>query len=245
VGDLVLVKNHEPFPADMIVVGTASKDGLCYIETSNIDGETNLKIRERVNGINTSEDQELRGHMEWEAPNRSIYTFSGSFTAAESVFPLSEQNLLPRGSILRNTPWVHGLVVYTGPETKIMMNASPTPSKLSMVERTVNQMLWLVLFCLAVLSTMSVICLELQKAGNWSPYGNSTAGSGAWYLVSPNSQSYAIPDPLAYWFTFIVLYSNFVPISLYVTMEMVNVLQVIQSNRRNVHDDSSVSCARC
>jgi magnesium-transporting ATPase (P-type) len=179
VGDLVLVKNHEPFPADLVVVGTSADDGICYIETSNIDGETNLKIRERVTGVDTRESRGLSGTVEWEAPNKSIYTFAGSITAStgslqnksvtratgnnnhnnnnnttttaaggsNTVLPLDAKNLLLRGSVLRNTPWVHGLVVYTGVETKIMMNSRPTPSKLSKIEHTVNRLLWMLLLC--------------------------------------------------------------------------------------------------
>jgi magnesium-transporting ATPase (P-type) len=161
VGDIVLVKNRESFPADLVVVATASDDGICYIETSNIDGETNLKIRERVAGVNTKESKTLSATMEWESPNKSIYTFTGSLSVASGVMnglstavgwsagkhktPLDAKNLLLRGSVLRNTPWVHGLVVYTGAETKLMMNSIATPSKLSKIERTVNRMLWILL----------------------------------------------------------------------------------------------------
>jgi magnesium-transporting ATPase (P-type) len=230
VGDLLLVKNYEPFPADMVVVGTGSADGICYIETSNIDGETNLKIRERVAGVDTSQPLNgmagtLVGRLDWEAPNKSIYTFTGSLEMDKGPLPLDAKNLLLRGSVLRNTPWVHGVVVYTGPESKIMMNSRATPSKLSKIEHTVNRMLYMILLCQAVLSLISVICLELQKAGMWNPYGTSTAGTGGWYLADPNSQTFDLSSPVANFLTFVILYNNFVPISLYVTMEMINVLQ--------------------
>ena len=44
-GDIVKVKNNEAIPADLILIKANSK-GFCYVETKNIDGETNLKRME-------------------------------------------------------------------------------------------------------------------------------------------------------------------------------------------------------
>ena len=51
VGDIIVVRNQEFFPADVVLLTSSSKGGSCYIETSNIDGETNLKIRSSVRGV--------------------------------------------------------------------------------------------------------------------------------------------------------------------------------------------------
>ena len=45
VGDLVKVENKEPFPADLVLLTSSEDQGMAYIETSNLDGETNLKVR--------------------------------------------------------------------------------------------------------------------------------------------------------------------------------------------------------
>lgn len=45
VGDLIRVSNKQPLPADVVVLATGEDDNVCYIETSSIDGETNLKLR--------------------------------------------------------------------------------------------------------------------------------------------------------------------------------------------------------
>ncbi|KAJ7749859.1 hypothetical protein B0H14DRAFT_2636297 [Mycena olivaceomarginata] len=45
VGDIVLLRDNEQVPADIIVLATSDPDGNCYLETKNLDGETNLKTR--------------------------------------------------------------------------------------------------------------------------------------------------------------------------------------------------------
>lgn len=43
VGDVVVMNQDEMFPADLIVLGSEFSSGACYIETSSLDGEKNLK----------------------------------------------------------------------------------------------------------------------------------------------------------------------------------------------------------
>ena len=115
-------------PADIILLQTSEPQGLCYIETSNIDGETNLKIKEAVPGVaqacpTPEAVAAFRGVATYEHPNGSIYTFAGSLLQsgrpADDAMPLGPQNMVLRGCTLRNTGWVLGLVVFSGVETKV------------------------------------------------------------------------------------------------------------------------------
>ena len=45
VGDILMLKNDEFIPADLLILSTSDEKGAAYVETKNLDGETNLKIK--------------------------------------------------------------------------------------------------------------------------------------------------------------------------------------------------------
>lgn len=222
VGDIVRVESEEPFPADLILLASSEPEGLCYIETANLDGETNLKIKQAIpetaHLVSTAEISRLGGRVRSEQPNSSLYTYEGTLTmqtgGGEKELPLAPDQLLLRGATLRNTPWVHGLVVFTGHETKLMRNATGTPIKKTDVERRLNYM---ILMLGAILITLSII----SSIGD--VVVRSTTGKKMWYLLLGdfNGAKQFFSDILTYW----VLYSNLVPISLFVTIEIVKYAQ--------------------
>ena len=177
VGNIVKVFDRGEMPADLVLLSSVNKDGGCYVETSNIDGETNLKIREAETtlaqhvrtgaGVDPIKLAELRGELKCEAPNKNIHSFVGRIDVSEdseSSKPIAvgSKQFLLRGSQLRNTPWIWGIVVYTGPQTKVMKNSRDAPSKLSILEQTMNQCIML------VLATQMVVCLAGAVAGKWT-----------------------------------------------------------------------------
>ena len=163
-GDCVLVRRDAAFPADLLFLSSASDEGTCYVETKNLDGETNLKLKKCVEATKELLQETLGGwpgcELQCDAPNNSLYTFQGTLlTPARPLFAaghadscasdlsaqadgvsasrkvsVSPANVLLRGSNLRNTEWVLGCVVYAGHDTKVMMNAMATPSKRSTIE---------------------------------------------------------------------------------------------------------------
>lgn len=79
-----------------------------------------------------------------EAPNTDLYSFQGAMVPASdsddvtNQTPLTADNLLLRGCSLRKTDWVVGVVVYTGLDTRIMMNRTISPRKVTQLERHMN-----------------------------------------------------------------------------------------------------------
>lgn len=117
------------FPADLIILAS-SNDGICFIQTSSLDGEKNLKKRMRPKGIeryilNTFETDRILfvGECVSENPNTELYQYTGKITICDEVFSLNANQLLLKGSSLKNTDWVLAFVLYTGNDTKLMMNS--------------------------------------------------------------------------------------------------------------------------
>ncbi len=218
VGDVVRVESEEAFPADLVLLASSEPEGLCYIETANLDGETNLKIKQAIpetaNLVSPSELSRLGGRIRSEQPNSSLYTYEATLTVTagggEKEMPLQPDQLLLRGAALRNTPWIHGVVVFTGHETKLMRNATATPIKRTAVEKMLNFQIVMLVAILIVLSLISSIGDLIIKA---------TARTKLAYLYDEdtNAATRFFSDILTYW----VLYSNLVPISLFVTVELV------------------------
>jgi phospholipid-translocating ATPase len=148
VGDIVLLRDNEQVPADIVVLSTSDPDGICYLETKNLDGETNLKPRRSVkstSSIRSEEDIERSSFLlDSEPPHQNLYLYHGVLRYTDPASGEEKQDavtiseLLLRGCAIRNTSWVIGLVVFTGADTKIMLNGGDTPSKRSKIEKETN-----------------------------------------------------------------------------------------------------------
>uniref|UniRef100_A0A4W6DPD8 Phospholipid-transporting ATPase n=1 Tax=Lates calcarifer TaxID=8187 RepID=A0A4W6DPD8_LATCA len=224
VGDIVKVTNGQHLPADMVIVSSSEPQAMCYTETSNLDGETNLKIRQGLSltaGFQTLEDlMALSGRLECEGPNRHLYDFTGTLRLEnQNPAPLGPDQVLLRGAQLRNTQWVVGIVVYTGHDSKLMQNSTKAPLKRSNVERVTNMQILVLFGILLVMALVSSV-----GAAIWNREHTEDA---CWYL----SRAGDISTNFAYnLLTFIILYNNLIPISLLVTLEVVKFTQALFIN---------------
>uniref|UniRef100_A0A8C7W4C9 Phospholipid-transporting ATPase n=1 Tax=Oncorhynchus mykiss TaxID=8022 RepID=A0A8C7W4C9_ONCMY len=223
VGDIIRVGCSDYVPADSILLSSSEPQGMCYIETSNLDGETNLKIRQGLQITSEIKDidslMRLSGRMECESPNRHLYEFVGNIRLdGHSTMPLGPDQILLRGAQLRNTQWVHGVVVYTGHDTKLMQNSTRPPLKLSNVERITNFQILLLFGCLLAISLVCSIGQTIWKY----QYGNA-----AWYmdLNYGGAANFGLN-----FLTFIILFNNLIPISLLVTLEVIKFTQAFFIN---------------
>uniref|UniRef100_A0A4W6FML3 Phospholipid-transporting ATPase n=1 Tax=Lates calcarifer TaxID=8187 RepID=A0A4W6FML3_LATCA len=223
VGEVVRAANGDHLPADLVILSSSEPQGMCYIETSNLDGETNLKIRQGLQLTADIKDidslMRLSGRMECESPNRHLYEFVGNIRLdGHSTVPLGPDQILLRGAQLRNTQWVHGVVVYTGHDTKLMQNSTRPPLKLSNVERITNFQILVLFGCLLAISLVCSIGQTIWKY----QYGND-----AWYmdLNYGGAANFGLN-----FLTFIILFNNLIPISLLVTLEVIKFIQAFFIN---------------
>ncbi|KAG0584958.1 hypothetical protein M758_3G246700 [Ceratodon purpureus] len=240
-GDLVRVTQDHYFPADLLLLASTNADGICYIETANLDGETNLKIRKALERtwdyIDENKAVDFRGVITCEHPNNSLYTFTGNLEISKQIIPITPNQILLRGCSLRNTEAIVGAVVFTGHETKVMMNSMDVPSKRSTLELKLD-MLILLLFCI-----LFSICFI------------GAIGSGVfistqyWYLglTLPGIEGQYDPGKkfvvaILTFFTLVTLYANIIPISLYVSIEMIKFIQsnmFINNDANMYHKESN------
>ncbi|KAF3656457.1 putative serine/threonine-protein kinase fray2-like isoform X2 [Capsicum annuum] len=146
VGDLIKVFKDEYFSADLLLLSSSYEDGICYVETFNLDGVTNLKVKHALNITSSLNDdssfQNCKAVVKCEDPNENLYTFIGTLYYDKQQNPLSVQQILLRGLKLRNTDYVYGVIIFTGHDTKVMQNSPDPPSKKSGIEKRMDRIIY-------------------------------------------------------------------------------------------------------
>ncbi|GAB4840230.1 Putative phospholipid-transporting ATPase 9 [Ancistrocladus abbreviatus] len=240
VGDVVKVEKDEFFPADILLLSSSYEDGICYVETMNLDGETNLKLKQGLDETSfLAEDssfRDFRATIRCEDPNANLYSFVGTMKFEEQQHPLSlsPQQLLLRDSKLRNTDYVYGAVVFTGHDTKVMQNATDPPSKRSRIERKMDYIIYLLFSMLSLIALIGSIFFGIA-----TKHDLKKNRMKRWYLRPDDSTIYFDPKRAAaaaffHFLTALMLYGYLIPISLYVSIEIVKVLQSLFINN-DVH----------
>lgn len=231
VGDLIRIRADEEVPADIVLLSSSDSEGICFVETKNLDGETNLKSKTTLAcGHQLQHSRDLKNTKFWiecDGPNPHLYHFKGTIhyenydnnkqiideNEAESI---SNDNVILRGCTLRNTKWAIGVVVYTGLELKIMLNGGFTPVKISKISRELNLSViinFVVLFILCFVSgVINGIFYDnddtLRVFFEFAAYSPTSAGNGT----------------LAF-FVALIIYQSLVPISLYISIEIIKSCQ--------------------
>jgi phospholipid-translocating ATPase len=143
-GDIVRLHRNAEAPADLALVHTSEQDGLCYIQTANLDGETNLKERRALAQTQALGKSGLSGQsvfIRCAAPNALLYSFESDLhigDAGAPSIPMSEQQLIQAGTHLRNAQRILGVVCYNGGKTKLGMNQQPPPVKWTVYQQRVD-----------------------------------------------------------------------------------------------------------
>lgn len=243
------MNDKEPIPADGILLASTEGDGACittwfhecsfnspthvtttgscFLDTSNLDGEANLKARKAlestqqifsplIDGVATAAAP--RFFVQCEEPDQDLYRFAGNLSLDGKMHSLSDKQFLPRGSTLMNTRGALALVVYTGHETKVMKNARPSRHKLSRVEtitsRTVVAVFVLQMSLCAVGAICNVIYLSAGASNNMSAYA-------ADFTPASSLKHVQVLSAVIVFLSYVVLMNTLIPISLVITVELV------------------------
>lgn len=226
VGDIVRVQNNEEVPADIMILASSDEDNCCFVETKNLDGETNLKVKQALKltsqpALKRADDyMGLDFQLESEGPHPNLYLYQGAVIYDKDGVPEREaatiNNMILRGCYLRNTKWITGIVVFTGPETKIMLNSGETVTKKSRLSRELNYYVlvnFIILFVLCFCSGLVSGLIYRNKNTSREDFEFGTiAGTPA-------------KNGLVNFFVAVILYQSLVPISLYITIEIIKLIQ--------------------
>ncbi|KAJ6515969.1 phospholipid-translocating ATPase [Mycena sanguinolenta] len=224
IGDFVKIRDNESIPADILICATSEDENVAFIETKNLDGETNLKSRHAVAGLshlNTAADcsNTLNAFcIKADRPDTNMYKMNAAVVMGDETSPVDLSMTLLRGTVLRNTQWVIGVVLYAGLDTKIVMNSGGTPSKRSKVERQMNPQ---VLINLLLLFLMAVAC----AIGDSVLEHHFEPRNAPWLFDDDRSTDNPSINGLITWVYAFLTFQDIIPISLYISMEIVRSFQ--------------------
>lgn len=207
------------------MLNTSDSKGICYIETKNLDGETNLKHKSankdsQVHFEDEKNFDNLKTTVRSEGPNPMIYQFNGLVNLLDTVLVCSPEQLLLRGSSLKNTDWIKGIVVYTGHETKIMLNSPKSRAKASKLETQMNRQVIYIFFLQLVICTFAATYYAI-----W--FGSRRIDTELYLELEEQPSDNPAAQFVLQFFSWMLIFVNFVPISLLVTLEMVKFCQAI------------------
>ncbi|KAF8949269.1 putative aminophospholipid-translocase [Haplosporangium gracile] len=198
VGDMIVIKKNQNVPADMVLLRTTEESGACFIRTDQLDGETDWKLRLAVPSCQALPSDEalleLNASIYADSPHKDIHSFIGNFTRegdgpGQHMESLSVDNTLWTNTVVASGNAI-GFVIYTGRDTRAVMNTNHPKTKIGLLDSEVNR-LSKILCAFTLTLSLSMIALN--------------GFEGLWYI---------------YLFRFLILFSSIIPISLRVNLDM-------------------------
>ncbi|XP_028916122.1 phospholipid-transporting ATPase FetA-like [Ornithorhynchus anatinus] len=218
VGDIIKLEKDHFVTADVLLLSSSEPHSLAYIETAELDGETNLKVKQALTvtsemGDNLERLAAFDGEVRCEPPNNKLDKFTGTLIHKEEKHALDNEKMLLRGCTIRNTEWCYGLVIFAGPDTKLMQNSGKATFKRTSIDHLMNVLVFSIFLFLAAM------CLILA------------IGNGIWekrrgfyfqiYLPWAEEVNSATLSALLIFWSYVIILNTVVPISLYVSVEII------------------------
>ncbi|XP_061553468.1 phospholipid-transporting ATPase ID-like isoform X2 [Phycodurus eques] len=220
IGDVIKLENNQFVTADLLLLSSSEPLNVVYVKTAELDGETNLKMKQALTvtgrmGDSTEALARFNGEIKCEPPNNRLEIFKGTLTVDGQMYSLDNGRVLLRGCTLRNTEWCFGLVIFGGPDTKLMQNSGKTTFKRTSIDHLMN----ILVLCIFVflLSMCSVLAI----------------GHGVWEMKEGSVFTVFLPPEtgidaplssfLCFW-SYVILLNTVVPMSLFVSVEAIRLV---------------------
>ena len=240
-GEIILVYENKNIPADMIIIDSGFSEGICYVETSSLDGEKTLKLKvanKYTQGFISSDinlnrgiekffipgKYSFNGYIKINSPNIDLNYVNGTMhtlfkkegCTIEEDINISTNEFLLKGSVLKNTNWIIGIVVYTGMNNKIILNSKKPRLKMSKVEKSLNY------YLLFIFLFLMVCCAECSLYHHFVYLKHKKFYDNFIYISNnPTTESFIV------FFTYFLLLNTMIPISLIVSTEIIKMVQGI------------------
>ena len=247
IGNMIKVKKDEIIPADLLVLCSSNKDSAFYLQTANLDGESNLKQRETL--IDTQKifyknkikednyleklfkpykEGEENSYIEVEQPNKNIYEINGKIYFDSKPIFFDVNNTAIRGAILKNTKFIYGIIIYTGNETKIMKNFIKSKNKYAYLDKLVNSII-LVIVIIRILYVILFMLIGIYYRYKYLPnYDNNKLGyEYIFYYRHNNGTNYKnnALENVKYFTSHFILSQTLLPTSVALLLAITKVIQ--------------------
>ncbi|GKU02113.1 phospholipid-translocating atpase [Fusarium langsethiae] len=235
VGNVIRLRRDDAVPADIVLLHATGPNGIAYIDTMALDGETNLKSKQAcpllAERCNTMEGlRATQATVISENPNLDLYSYDGRVTVDGETLPLSMNNVVYRGSTLRNTAEALGIIVNTGEECKIRMNANKNVrAKKPAMQSVINRMIMVQIFIVLMLTMGLTIGYYLWR---------DRTEDFAWYIRRRGFWDGRIPFKEIF-FGYIIMFNTLIPLSLYISLEIIKLGQLYLLQDIDMHDPIS------
>ena len=224
-GDIIQIKEDEECSCDILIIKSSNINGYLFVDTKNLDGESNLKEKYVVENlknmaINEEELSSLSGNIITTSSDEILNEWEGqlNYNNLTDIY-CSIDNLMLKGTILKNTKFIYGIVVYAGHQTKIMKNSHKPEPKVSKMIKTMDKLLYsLFAFTLLLCLIFAFLCYNFEEN-----YGNKYDYIFINYKNEKGKKKSL--NILIYFIIFFIDYYQIIPISLYVCMEIIKIYQ--------------------
>ena len=227
-GDIIKIRKEEEFSCDAVIINSSNSGGYLYLDTKNLDGETNLKEKMSLEDLkefsmNDEDLRSMRGMIETTVSDANLNEWEGIMTYNEmSDVYCCMKNMVLKGCVLKNTSYVYAIVVYAGHHTKIMKNSQNPKPKTSKIIKTMNKIMYSLFgFTIVICIVFAIFSVKfIDKYATVYTYIYPS-------FDKSKTSNKTIPLFCKNFLVFFIAYAQIIPISLYVAMEIVKVYQAI------------------
>jgi magnesium-transporting ATPase (P-type) len=235
VGNIIKVEKNEIIPCDILVIKSSAENGFCYLETTNLDGESALKPREAIIITNTMIERDdmlsnLRGVIEVDPPNNDIYTVEGTlFLESYERCYFDINNVLLRGGRLKNVEYVYGVVLYTGKDTKTMKNIKQGSLKLSTIDTKLNIIVIYILLVVIILCIVSTVFGAFFRNNNMPNYKKGLLNADYLFYYDPDTSGTGdnVLEIIRIFAADFIFFNTLIPISVMISYQILKGIQVV------------------